>query len=319
MYRAIQTAVFLIAALLFVSCDSSPNAESESGGSQIDNQIAFEMYTKDSKEIYVVDSDGSNSKRLTDNGTYEGDPIISPDGTEIAFLSDRNSSDGQAVDLFVMNADGSNVREVTELSTFSGRMDWSADGEKLVYSDLSNDNADIYVVNVDGSGKTRLTDDPEFRDYHPSWSPDGSQIVFDRYGGGDYLDYDLYTMDSNGGNLQRLTDDDYANEKPRWSPDGSKVAFTRDREDSRDRVYTIDVDSRDITQVTGFDDSNDSGDDWPTWSPDGSEIAYESVSHDGDGTGVEVYRVNADGSGSHEVVTSSFDNDADRPFWSPVE
>ncbi len=394
MYRPVQTAIFLIAALLFVSCDSSPNAESEptgtlevvtsttgdsdgytvtvdgttesigaddttevlgvsegsyqaelsdlgdacsvegdnprtvnitadqttsttfevSCGPALVNQIAFDTYLDENQEIVVVDPDGSNSERLTDNGTFDAHPIVSPDGTEIAFLSSRNNNSvGENVDLFVMNADGSDVREVTTLSIYYGYMDWSPDGEKLVYGDASNNNDDIYVINVDGSGKSRLTDDPEV-DVEPSWSPDGSRIVFASNRDGDY---DLYTVDSNGDDLQRLTDDQSDNRQPRWSPDGSEVAFSSDRGGSWDHIYTLEVESGDITQVTGKDASNDNKDRWPTWSPDGSEIAFQSVAFEG--TGLEIYKVSADGSGTPEVVTNSFEKDSQRPFWSPAQ
>lgn len=281
---------------------------------KIGNQIAFDANLSDSNEIFVVNPDGTNAKRITNNGTYDAHPMISPDGTQIAFHSSRNNgSRGEDVDLFVMDADGSNVQEVTKLSTYYGYFDWSPDGKKLVYGDAPNGTDNLYVINVDGTGKTQLTSNSG-TDVEPHWSPDGSRIVFasDRDG-----DYDLYTVDPNGNNLQRITDDQYDNQQPRWSPDGSKIAFMSDRGGGWNRVYTIEVKTGTITQVTGGNSSNDSADRWPSWSPDGSEIAFGSTAFNG--VGSEIYRVPSDGSGTPEKVTDSFDDNARRPFWSPVE
>lgn len=91
----------------------------------------------------------------------------------------------------------------------------------LVFERKVDGNADVYVMAVDGSGLTRLTDSPGW-DGEPSWSPDGSQIVFasDRAGGPA-----IYVMNADGSNQRALTDPSTASLTPSWSPDGQRIAY----------------------------------------------------------------------------------------------
>src|SRR6185503_764601 len=78
---------------------------------------------------------------------------------------------------------------------------WSPDGEKIVFVSSRNGTRDIYVMNADGTGQTRLTTDPEW-DADPAWSPDGTRIVFTSVRSGDF---EIYTVPATGGAVTRLT------------------------------------------------------------------------------------------------------------------
>ena len=149
-----------------------------------------------SSSIWVMNVNGSNQTRLTQKGGADYQPSWSPDGTQIAFASDReNGSSIISDDIYVMNADGSNQIRLTKSGGYDyqpGRLaevkhygpSWSPDGTQIVFaSDRESDSyiKDIYVMNADGSNQIRLT---ESGGYEPSWSPDGTQIVFasDRIG-----------------------------------------------------------------------------------------------------------------------------------------
>src|SRR5437867_5576550 len=133
-------------------------------------------------ELYVMNADGSNPARLTNNSAADYQPTWSPDGSRIAFVSER---DGNA-EIYVMNAaDGSNpVRLTTDVGTpaFDGDPAWSPDGSKIAFWSRRDGNGEIYVMNPDGLNVTRLTTNA-VDDLQPAWSPDGSRLVFSRFTG----------------------------------------------------------------------------------------------------------------------------------------
>jgi len=109
-------------------------------------KIAFQSSRDGNPEIYVMNADGSNSTRLTENRANDEFPVWSPDGSKIAFISNR---DGQQ-DIYIMNADGSNVTRLTDNSIREISLSWSPDGTKIAFCGYPPDESEpnIYVVNV---------------------------------------------------------------------------------------------------------------------------------------------------------------------------
>ncbi len=148
---------------------------------------------------------------------------------------------------------------------------------KIVYS-LEGD---IYVMGDDGSNKRRLTrntlwkDKNNWRDLFPSWSPDGTQIAFTRQiQQGAQISEELFVMNADGTDVQRLTHDYIFDGFPCWSPDGKKIAFDRG-----DQVHIIELATRTITQVTDIErELGDMGASSPSWSPDGKKSFIRSSS-----------------------------------------
>lgn len=118
------------------------------------NKIAYERVVNGNPDIFVVDADGSNPTNLTQSTSTEVSPVWSPDGTEIAFSSDRSGT--AAYVIHRMNADGSNIRQIGDLQ--GTQLDWSPDGSRFAFAAYVNGVWDLYVMNIDGSGLTRLTD-----------------------------------------------------------------------------------------------------------------------------------------------------------------
>jgi Tol biopolymer transport system component len=150
-------------------------------------QIAFMSHRDGNPEIYVMNPDGQNQRRLTNNRHKDFQPSWSPDGKRIAFISDRDG----------------HVHE-----------GWSTD--------------EIYVMDADGSNQQRLTNHPN-NDYSPSWSSDSKRIAFvsHRDGNGE-----IYMIDADGGNLQNLTNNPRSDVSPAWlnspfsvSPAGKKFTM----------------------------------------------------------------------------------------------
>jgi TolB protein len=126
-------------------------------------KIAFTSTRDGNPEIYVMNADGSEQTRLTDNPATDFQPSWSPDGTKIAFSSDRSGASNGWFEVYVMNADGSEQTRLTFSNPFfEGDPSWSPDGTKIAFSTgrHGSDNREIYVMNADGSGQTRLTNSP---------------------------------------------------------------------------------------------------------------------------------------------------------------
>jgi dipeptidyl aminopeptidase/acylaminoacyl peptidase len=135
---------------------------------------------------------------------------------------------------------------------------WSPDGTKLAFASFRPGNYDVYVMNADGSGQTRLTADPG-HEGAPDWSPDGSMIAFfsNREGRAN-----IYVMDADGGRQRQLTADPVGATTPAWSPDGTKIAFAGFR-DGNGEIYVIDADGTNETRLT----ANAALDFAPDWQP----------------------------------------------------
>jgi len=127
------------------------------------------------EEIYVIDADGTNVRRLTDNADFDSAPVWSPDGTRIAFEraaagTFTPGTEAQEKDIYVMNADGSDVRRLTYSPGLDEGPAWSPDGTKIAFSSARDGQQEIYVMNADGSDPRRLTSNPA-RDESPDWQP----------------------------------------------------------------------------------------------------------------------------------------------------
>jgi Tol biopolymer transport system component len=157
----------------------------------------------DPNEIYVMDADGTHQTRLTDNPGIDEYPTWSPDGRRIAFgctMGDVNANGIGDFEICVVNADGTDLRRLTDTPGENTQPDWSPGGEWIAfesnrlgwpslpsvtpagYDPGTFGDEDVWVMRPDGSGQRNLTQNPLHDESFPSWSPDGSWIVFSRYG-----------------------------------------------------------------------------------------------------------------------------------------
>ena len=161
---------------------------------------------------------------------------------------------------------------------------------------------DIFVSEDNATNRRQLTKNTVSSDHHPRWSPDGKRIVFYRYMDKEdskkrQISSELFIINADGTDIQRLTHNDISDKSPSWSPDGKKIVY-QSKQTGRPEVYVMELASGTITQLTGIEREEDelaSG--VPDWSPDGTQIIYERFINNG-GIGFahkNVYVMSADG------------------------
>ena len=148
-------------------------------------------------EIYTMNADGSDVRRLTNTPGYDGGAWWSPDGKRIVYRANHPTDSVELrayrdllaqrlvrparVELFVMNADGSDQRQITRLGGANFGPSWTPDGKRIIFSSNylapRSGNFDLFLVNADGTGLERITFDESF-DGFPMFSPDGTKVVW---------------------------------------------------------------------------------------------------------------------------------------------
>ena len=252
--------------------------------------IVFHSSRDGNSEIYVMDTDGSNITRLTNNTTADLDPNWAHDGNKIAFVAAR---DGNS-EIYVMNVDGSSPVNLTNNDAEDISPAWSPDGTRIAFVSTRGEQQDIYVMDADGSNQTKLTDDDHLDD-SPDWSPDGAKIVFTSQRNDDY---EIYTILADGSGVTRLTNSEGHDLSPVWSLDGETIAFTSFRDENAE-IYTMWDDGTEQWSIT----FNTVDDESPAWSPDSTKIILVSdqtdiVMYDAeDPEGVEPVTITTGGSG----------------------
>ena len=280
--------------------DVSPTA---SGSAPDSGLIAFYSDRDGNTEIYVMNADGSEQRRVTNDAGADDSPAISPDGSRIAFLTSRHDPDPQfpnlKYELYIVDVDGSHRQRLTSTDAAEDHPAWSPDGERISFdADYDGDGwAEIYTIAPDGSGLTRLTDNSA-NDQFADWSPDGTQIAFtsDRNG-----NWDLFVMDANGDNQLPVTASPNWELFPAWSPDGTRIALISMVPGSRNSdVSVIDAAGGDLRQLTdspAFDEN-------PVWSPDGALIAFQTERDHH----FEIYTMRPDGSDQRPLTENPADD-----------
>jgi Tol biopolymer transport system component len=264
--------------------------------------------------VWSMNPDGSSPTRLTDDKSrserlpsfvpvYDSGPRWSPDGTKIAFISNRD----YLFALYVMNADGSNAQLVTDKVIDAGEPAWSPDGGKIAFSGgvrgtigFSKPSTDIYVINVDGSGLAKLTQGSGLNG-SPTWLPDGKQIAFvsNRDLGSKST---IWVMNADGSNprILPISQNGFSGGQPAWSPDGAQILFIGHRACRADvewAIYVMNADGSNTRLLTN--DPNSCGIySSPRWSPDGTKIVASFRAHPKNDVtrATQIIVMNADGS-----------------------
>ena len=178
-------------------------------------------------------------------------PIWSPDGSRIAFTTNRDGNP----EIYVMNADGSGVRRLTNSPAIDVSPTWSPSGNQIAWVSDRTGTPRIYLMNIDGTGQRVLVNEECYR---PTWSSEPwNEIAYAAKSGPGY-DIKVYSFST--GESTRITDGIGSNESPAFAPNGRHLAFTSTR-NGRVQVYTIARDGNDLRQVT-----REGNNKYPNWS-----------------------------------------------------
>jgi Tol biopolymer transport system component len=220
-----------------------------------------------SPRLYVVNADGGGRRRLAGNtvaGSGKGgrmsSPAWSPDGRRILFSSNAGTSCDFCFHVYVVNADGSGERRLTSSatpgpptpSTVPGHYApaWSPDGRRIAFvrtTGIRRDLGDLWVMNADGRAQRKLTLGASGWPYAAvAWSPNGRKLAFTSNRDGNA---DVYTVDSDGSGLRRLTNKPEFDGDAVWSPDGRQLVFVSNR-DGSNGVYIVNADGSGQRRLT---------------------------------------------------------------------
>jgi Tol biopolymer transport system component len=199
--------------------------------------------------------------------THGGQPVVSPDGAHIAFVSDRAGGED---DVFVIAADGTQETQLTRTPEEEGNVQWSADGTQVVFARFADGTSRIYAIGVDGSHEHELGNVPG---RGPVFSPDGKRLVY--MAGGSWTVTQLMVAKADGSKPHQINDGASIAWNNHWSPDGKQVAFTgRSEAKGKLAVFVIGADGSGLRQATHFPPEEGNAQ-WPAWSPDGRRLAIQ--------------------------------------------
>jgi Tol biopolymer transport system component len=280
--------------LLVAACQASPSAEpsgsnaaaASAGASappsialpsaslSVSGRIVFSAGAPHAEDVYSVNVDGSGVRQLTADAAADFDPAWSPDGTQVAYR--HQPGDDRTTEIWVVNADGSNPHSITENDVADWGPCWTPDGRVSWNSevDVGGGGFHLWVANADGSDQHSLGD---VLIEYPAWSPDGSRVAFmaqEPDASGSNPDYNVWVMDADETDPQRLTDTPGEDGWPAWSPDGTMIVFASARDDTGgslgplQHLYLMNADgSNQHLLIDAFGQFAD-------WSPDGSAIVF---------------------------------------------
>ena len=287
-------------------------------------------------DIYLLDIDFTNPRRLTANDVSDIFPALSPDGKKISFESGRLRQPTDPInlaDLWVMGTDGG---EQTPLITRAGSSSWAPNSKDIVFHasasgtglpivstpGAATSDSDIFVMNIDDCiegkhGALNITNDPNQIDDDPDWSPVEDRIAFTSHWVGDNhvnaATAEIWTMNPDGTGRLQLTFNNEEERAPAWSPDGTKILYACRAlwlgSGTDFEICVMNADGSDQHALT----NNTTPDLTPNWSPDGSQIIF----HRPVGTGNinQLFRMNADGTNIEQMTTLPGHNLFANPGW----
>jgi serine/threonine protein kinase/Tol biopolymer transport system component len=211
------------------------------------SRIIFASNRSGDFQIWTMNTDGSNPQQLTKGNPLNLNPVPSPDGKKIAFVSTRDGGDHE---LYVMDADGSNQTRLTFSAGFDTEPTWFPDSSAIMFMSGRTGTFQIFVINADGTRERRLFSS-RFNESSPALSPDGKTLAWhsDRTGSREIFTGNAATPNQNPTRLTN-TEPGTLNAWANWSPDGKHLTFISNR-DGNTEIYIIGADGKDERRITG--------------------------------------------------------------------
>lgn len=257
-----------------------------------------------SKEVYMMDFDGTNVKQITKHKSITLAPAWSPDGTHLAYsLFTRRGDGSKNIDLFEYDFNTSKLRLLSNKKGMNSGASYSPDGKKIAATMSFLGNPELFSIDRETLQATRLS--KTFgQEVDPTWSPDGKKMAFVSSRSGMPM---VFSMNVDGSNVQRLTYAGRYNATPDWSTRGDKIVFSG-WVDGKFDVFTMNSDGSKIERLTKNQGSNED----PNFSPDGNFIVFSS-----NRTGQKnIYVMNLDGSYVRRLTYGL--GNCVSPKWSPA-
>jgi TolB protein len=259
------------------------------------SQIAYASDRSGTWEIWLMDWDGSNQRRITFHNALSILPSWSPDNERMVYTSFARGTS----DMYIVHRQGGGRQRVASGLNLNTSATFSPVSNDIAFVGSVNGNPDIYLIKDDGTNIRRLTSSSSIEST-PEWSPNGRQISFTSGRSGTPQ---IYVMDAEGTNVRRISFEGTWNDDAVWSPDGERIAYTA-RVNGRFQI-------RIANQVTGENHivAGEGSNEQPTWSPDGQWIAFQS-NRSGKW---QVYRMRVDGT---DLLQLTFDGENKGADWS---
>ena len=259
------------------------------------SQIAFASNRTGHYEIWLMDWDGTNQRRISSHNALAILPSWSPDNDRMVYTLFT----GGRSEMQIINRLGGGRIHIQSGLGLNTSATFSPISNDIAFVGSINGNPDIYLIRDDGTNVRRLTSSYSIEST-PEWSPNGRQISFTSGRSGTPQ---IYVMDAEGTNVQRLSFEGDWNDDATWSPEGEQIAYTS-RVSGRFQIRIANVITRQSRIVAG-EGSNEQ----PTWSPDGRWIAFQS-NRSGRW---QIYRMRVDGT---DLVQLTSDGENKEPDWS---
>ena len=259
------------------------------------SSLAFTSDRGGHKEIWVMDYDGQNERRITGHRSTSMSPAWAPSGDALAYTSFFNGPPG----IYLAELASGRKTPIVASGSMNTTPTFSPDGQRVAFARSVDGNVEIFTANRNGGGLRRLTHSGAI-DTNPAWSPTGGQIAFTSSRAGNPH---IYLMDEEGSNQRRLTFEGTYNDGASWSPRGDLIAYTS-RRNGRFQIVVMNPVTLASTALTTTGENEA-----PTFSPDGRQIAFVSRR----GGGKHIWVVGIDGRNPRQL-TSEGNNDM--PDWS---
>jgi TolB protein len=275
------------------------------GKSLVGTRIVFVSDRTGSKEIWVMNWDGTDQRQLTNYHSISTFPSASPDGHIVAFTT--WAAGYPAIQMFSLDS-GRKLPFYNQRASMNAFVTFTPDSKRVVFSStLAGGNAQLYSANLDGSNLQRITASGAI-EVEPKINPKTGADMVDVSGRSGLPQ--LYHMNLQGTDVQRLSAGTGEATNPSWSPDGEHVAFawTKGFEPGNYNIFVMDVTSQQTTQLTANEGRNEN----PSFAPDATHIVYASKR----GGRSQIWVMNADGTSKH-ALTGSGNNE--KPFWVNAE
>jgi len=314
-FKTIYVFFLLMPVLVFISCSSdSPTGTEEpvDHGGLI--AYTYQPLQNGIHQIYTINEDGTGNHKIIESTFGLNHLDWSPDGTRIACVG-YVGGDFTTWSIHVFNIEGTGLTRLTNISNlYDNEPRWSPDGTQIAFTRIypnENFREEIWVMNSDGSNQHSI----EIGGNVSDWSTDESRLL---YAGINGNNYDIFTCDLNGENIEQLTDTEINESFPTYSPDGAQIAYSTFEgaffNEDNGHTFEINIMNADGSNIHQLTD-NENLDSISRWSPDGTKLAYTSDAHLSGKW--EVYVMNIDGSSSHRITQSPTNVTGINPVWRP--